>query len=419
MASPILRGGDLRISNDASDFSEVIRQVLNPIWNAYSFFTLYANADGYRASFRTDASGLLDRYILAKTADLVEKVTASMDAFEIAPACAEVQGFLDALNNWYIRRSRERFWAPGGGNDSVSIADKADAYDTLYTVLVTLMKTCAPLLPLVAEEIWLGLTGDPSGDSSVHLEEWPDAADLPADPALVAGMDRIREVCSAGLHLREEHRLRARLPLNSLTIAGEGTDALGAYLDLVRDELNVKSVDVTDNIEAVGSFSLLPNAKVLGPRLGKAVQQVIAESKAGNWSAGEDGSVTVAGQRLESGEYELRLLPKEGSAAAALSDNRVVVVLDTDVSPELHAEGIARDVIRLIQAERRNRDLQVTDRIRCHLDTTVEVIDALERHRDQVGAAVLAEELTLAEGVDDSAEAKVEGHPVSVQVSVI
>ncbi|MHB1139423.1 MAG: isoleucine--tRNA ligase, partial [Microthrixaceae bacterium] len=152
MSSPILRGGDLRISTDASDFYEVIRLVINPIWNAYSFFTLYANADGHRARFRTDATGLLDRYVLAKTAALVESVTTRMDAYDIAGACAEVQSFLDALNNWYIRRSRERFWAPGGeSNDQ----DKADAYDTLYSVLTTLAKVVAPLLPLVSEELYL------------------------------------------------------------------------------------------------------------------------------------------------------------------------------------------------------------------------------------------------------------------------
>lgn len=416
MASPILRGGDLRISTDASDFSEVVRQVLNPIWNAYSFFTLYANADDHTARFRTDAEGLLDRYILAKTADLLHSVTGYMDAFEIAPACAEIQSFLDALNNWYIRRSRERFWAPGGGSDSVSVADKSDAYDTLYTVLVTLMKTCAPLLPMLAEEIWLGLTGDDSGDSSVHLQDWPDVSAFPRDESMVRAMDRIREVCSAGLHLREENRLRARLPLHKLTIAGEGTDSLEPLLYLVRDELNVKSVEITDDIGSVGDFALLPNAKKLGPRIGKLVQQVIKESKAGNWTAEADGSVMVADTKLDPDEYELRLLPREGAAAAALGGNEAVVELDIEVTPELTAEGMARDVVRLIQQARREVGLEVTDRIHCHLNTTVEVIEAVEAHREWVSEAVLATELTMAEGVDDRVDGRVEGHPISIQV---
>jgi isoleucyl-tRNA synthetase len=421
MASPILRGGDLRISTDASDFTEVVRLTLNPIWNAYAFFTLYANADGHRATFRTDASGLLDRYILAKTAEMVEKVTAWMDAFEIAPACAEVQGFLEALNNWYIRRSRERFWAPGGDaalEGGVSGADKADAYDTLYTVLVTLATTAAPLLPFLTEEIWLGLTGDPTGDGSVHLQDWPDVSGWPHDHELVATMDRIREVCSTALSLREERRLRARLPLSRLTIAGEAVASLEPLVHLVRDEVNVKEVVLTEDVGAAGDFTLRPNAKALGPRLGKAVQSVIASAKAGDWTALDGGAVEVAGQRLEPGEFDLVLVPREGTAAAALPGNTAVVELDVEVTPALAAEGMARDVVRLIQAARKDEGFSVTDRIRCHVESTSEVVDALEAHRSWVAEAVLAVELTLAEGVDDDTEARVEGHPVAVTVEI-
>ena len=424
MASPILRGGDLRIATDASDFSEVVRLVLNPIWNAYSFFTLYANADGHTASLRTDASGQLDRYILAKTAQLVERVTASMDAFEIAPACAEVHGFLDALNNWYIRRSRERFWAPGAsdsesdgaGPDRISAAEKADAYDTLYTVLVTLMETVAPLLPFLAEEIWLGLTRA-EGDASVHLVDWPDVSSWPHDDELVASMDQVREVCSAALSLREERRLRARLPLSHLTVAGEGVNALAGMTHLVRDEVNVKVVELTEDLEQIGNFLLRPDARVLGPRLGAEVQQVIRAAKAGDWTANDDGTVEVAGHTLGPDEFELALVPHEGAVAAALPGNAVLVELDVEVTPELAAEGIARDVVRLIQQARKDAGLEVTDRIVCHVASTAEVAEALDSHRDWVAEAVLATELHIAEGVDDDAEARVEGHPVSVQVT--
>src|SRR5690606_13441130 len=214
MASPILRGGDLRIATDASDISEVVRLVINPIWNAYAFFTLYANADGERGRFRTDATGVLDRYVLAKTRELVERVGDRMDDFDIAGSCQEVLAFLDALNNWYIRRSRERFW---GSSAEVTAQDRADARDTLFTVLSTLVRVTAPLLPFVSDEIHMGLHPEADGTSSVHLEDWPDAASLPSDPELVDAMDRIREVCSVALGLREDHRLRARLPLRSLT----------------------------------------------------------------------------------------------------------------------------------------------------------------------------------------------------------
>ncbi len=422
MASPILRGGDLRISTDASDFSDVVRLVLNPIWNAYSFFTLYANADGYTARVRTDAQGQLDRYILAKTAELVESVTATMDDFEIAPSCAEILSFLDALNNWYIRRSRERFWAPGGGDDNVSAQDKEDAYDTLYTVLLTLMKVAAPLLPLVADEIWLGLTGgsagsgDASNTDSVHLQDWPDVSDWPHNHALVASMDRIRDVCSTALGLREERRLRARLPLQRLTVAGVGVHDLEPMTHLVRDEVNVKQVELTDDLDSVGTFTLKPNAKVLGPRLGKTVQEVIKAAKSGDWEANDDGTATAGGHSLAEGEFEMTLQPREGAAAAALPGNDAVVELDVEVTPQLADEGMARDVVRLVQQARKDEGFKVTDRIRCHIDSTSDVIEAVEAHRAWVSDTVLATNLTLAEGVDDDALARVEGHPVNISV---
>ncbi|MFT5464813.1 MAG: isoleucyl-tRNA synthetase, partial [Planctomycetota bacterium] len=209
-SSPILRGADLQIDIDGKAIGEVVRLVLNPLWNAYSFFCLYANADGAQASERADATGVLDRYILAKTRALLEDVEASMDRYDIPDACSHLRGFLDALNNWYIRRSRSRFWKEEQDQD------KRDAYDTLFTVLTTVCKLAAPLLPLIGEEIYRGLTGG----RSVHLCDWPSADALPDDRALVADMDRVRAACSAALSLREEHRLRVRLPLADLTIAG-------------------------------------------------------------------------------------------------------------------------------------------------------------------------------------------------------
>jgi isoleucyl-tRNA synthetase len=390
MSSPILRGGDLRIATDASDFHEVIRLVLNPIWNAYSFFTMYANADGHTAQRRIDAEGLLDRYVLAKTAALVETMTERMDSYDIAGACADVQSFLDALNNWYIRRSRERFWAPGSDDPSLA-ADKADAYDTLYTVLTTLVRLVAPLLPMVAEEIHLGLCGaGPDGDASVHLQDWPDTAELPQDPELVAEMDRIREICSVALGLREDHRLRARLPLSSLTVAGADLAGLAELTHLVRDEVNVKEVRLTDDVASIGTFLLRPNAKLLGPRLGKDVQAVIGAAKAGEWTELDDGTVSVAGQTLAADEFELALEPAPGRVAAPLRDHAAVVELDVEVTDELRDEGRARDVVRVVQQARKDAGLHVTDRISLTLATVDELAASLAAHQSWIDAQVLA-----------------------------
>lgn len=397
MSSPILRGGDLRIATDASDFHEVIRLVINPIWNAYSFFTLYANADGHKATFRTDATGRIDRYILAKTAELIRTTTEMMDAYDIAGACAEIHSFIDALNNWYIRRSRERFWAPTvtgeRPEDAEAAQSKADAYDTLYTVLVTLTKLLGPFLPFISEEIYLGLTGDTAGNDSVHLQDWPVVEDFTADPDLVERMDAARDICSVALGLREDNRLRARLPLSTLTVTSEKLSDMSDLVDLIKDEVNIKNVVFQTEVGDSAQQVLKPNAKVLGPRLGRDVQQVIAAAKAGDWTQEADGTVSVAGHVLAPEEFELVIQPQEGIAANTTRGNGAIVELDLTVTEELAAEGRARDVVRLIQQLRKSQDLQVTDRITLTITASQELLDSIAPHQDWVAEQVLATQL--------------------------
>ncbi len=399
MASPILRGLDLRISRDGSDVREVVRQVLNPIWSTYRVFTLYANADGYRATERTDSTDLLDRYILAKTNDLVRQTTVQLDAYDLAGTAATIQAYLDALTNWYVRRSRERFWNTAANGEAGEV--DADALDTLYTVLRTLARVVAPLLPYLAEEIWTGLSelDDPTQDS-VHLQDWPDPAELPADPELVRSMDRLREAASTALSLRDERNLRIRLPLAKATIAGAGAELIAPFTDLLADEINVKAIELTDGVDAYGSFRLQPNGRVLGPKLGKAVQEVIKAAKAGQWTADDDGTVTVADHVLQPDEFELGLVPLDGVAAAALPGNDAVVVLDTELTPELEAEGRARDLVRLVQQARKDRDLEVTDRIELRLALPDELDRELAPHLPWVQSQVLATEVASVDDLD-------------------
>ncbi|MCU1378652.1 MAG: isoleucine-tRNA ligase [Acidimicrobiales bacterium] len=415
MASPILRGGDLKIAPDGSGIKDQVRLVLNPIWNAFHFFTLYANADGYRATFRTDATGVLDRYLLAKTRTLVEAVTEAMDAYDLAGACNQITAYLDALNNWYIRSSRERFWAPGSVDASAegTAADKADAFDTLYTVLVTLAQVVAPLLPMLAEEIHTVLTDE----RSVHLTDWPDASTLPSDPELVLAMDEVRAVCSTALGLREEHKLRSRLPLQSLAIAGERAEALAPFVGLVANELNVKAVPVSTDRTAYGTEVVRPNPRALGPRLGKQVQDVIKAARAGDWSRADDGSVSVGGHVLQDGEYELVLQTGDDLAAAPVRyvdpegrtiDTGLVVALDTTVTPELHAEGVARDLVRLVQQARRDAGLDVTDRIELTLGLPPEQRTMVEAHERHLADSVLATSVVYVDSTEPIA-AKVDG----------
>jgi len=387
MSSPILHGGDLQIAKDGKQINEVVRLVLNPIWNAYYFFTLYANTDGVRARMRHDQSSVLDRYVLGKTRAMVEGVQHAMDRYDLAAACHVVKEHLDALNNWWIRRSRPRFWGETGA------ADRQDAYDTLYTCLVLLCRASAPLLPLLTEKVHRGLTGA----DSVHLCDWPDVGALPMDHALVAQMDRIRDACSVGLSLREAKKLRTRLPLPRVVLAGADAAAMAPFVSLLQDELNVKSVEFAADISAYGSFRLQVDAKALGPKLGARMKDVLAATRSGAWKLVGDRA-EIGGVVLEKGDYVLQLVPKEGITAAALSTNDVVLVLDTSVTPALEAEGTARDFVRLVQQARKDAGLHVSDRISLWLEADAATAAAIGAHRAYVCEQVLATELAFGAG---------------------
>src|SRR5450755_115446 len=236
MSSPILRGGNLIVTEQG--IRDGVRQVLIPLWNSWYFFQLYANAAGYEAAAGTESGNVLDRYLLAKLRQLTETVQWQLDHFEVASACDEARSFMDVLTNWYIRRSRERFW----GTSDAEAAVWREAFDTLYSTLETACRVVAPLLPLVSEEIWRGLTGG----RSVHLSDWPDVSRLPSDPGLVAAMDRVREVCSAAASLRKAAGLRVRLPLSQLTVVAADAESLADFTDLIADEVNVREVALLD-----------------------------------------------------------------------------------------------------------------------------------------------------------------------------
>ncbi|MHC4378902.1 MAG: isoleucine--tRNA ligase, partial [Planctomycetota bacterium] len=383
MSAPVLRGGDMSISQHGAEFGEVVRLVLNPIWNAWSFFSLYANADGLRGQWNTGSKELLDRYALAKAGEFVECATCALDNYDIAGACAEVRAFLEALNNWYIRRSRPRFWS------SDKDASKQAAYDTLYTCLHVLCRVCAPLLPHVADEVFCGLTGG----ESLHLQPWPERSELPNEPELVQQMDAVRELCSVSLGLREERRLRVRLPLAKLVVAGPGADALEPYFDLVRDEVNVKTVETSSEVEAFARFELKVNARAVGPRLGGRMKAVMAASKQGKWERGPEGTVIVDGETLNpGGEFELVLKPGEQTelAVAGLPSGELVAALDVQPGPELEREGVARDLVRLIQQARKAADFDVSDRIRLSVECADGVWEAYRAHAGYVDDQVLA-----------------------------
>ncbi|MGH3788068.1 MAG: isoleucine--tRNA ligase [Pseudonocardiaceae bacterium] len=399
MASPILRGGNLVVTEQG--IREAVRQALLPLWNSWYFLTLYANAAGVGGRWRTDSPALLDRYVLAKLHDLVVDVTARMDRYDIAGACDSVRGFCDVLTNWYVRRSRDRFWA-----------GEQDAIDALHTVLEVTCRVAAPLLPLTTEAIWRGLTGG----RSVHLADWPDATALPADSGLVAAMDRVRQVVSAALSLRKARGLRVRQPLATLTVAAPDATTLAPLSDLIRDEVNVKTVTLTENVAAHGRFELTVNARACGPRLGGDTQKVIRAVKAGEWERGSDGVVTAAGIPLLDGEYTERLVAADPAETVPLPVGSGLVVLDTAVTPELAAEGIARDLVRVVQQARREAGLEVTDRIVLTIDAPAAVLAAARAHETFIAGEVLAPRVDYGPAPDGFPGTVGEG--IDVQVAV-
>jgi isoleucyl-tRNA synthetase len=359
MSSPILRGGNLIVTEQS--IRDGVRQVLIPLWNSWYFFQLYANAAGYEASSRATSGDLLDQYLLAKLRQFAETVQWQLDHYEVANACDGARAFLDVLTNWYIRRSRERFWGTSGADASVA----QEAFDTLYTTLEIACRVMAPLLPLTTEEIWRGVTGD----RSVHLADWPDVSSLPSDPALVSAMDRTRDVCSAAASLRKANRLRVRLPLSELTVVAADAESLADFTSLIADEVNVREVTLLDVADAAVqevrvSQRLTVNPRAVGPRLGPDVQKVIKASKSGDWSVDTSGTVTCGGVELKPGEYTLETVVADGAdATSTMLPGGGFILLNTAVTPELAAEGLARDVVRVVQQARRAADLGVSDRI--------------------------------------------------------
>jgi isoleucyl-tRNA synthetase len=376
MASPILRGGNLVVTEQG--IREGVRQAILPLWNTWYFLSLYAGRRGVR---RTDSSHVLDRYVLARTAALVDELTAALDVYDIAGACERLRDHAEALTNWYVRRSRDRFWS---GND--------DAIDTLHTVLEVTCRAAAPLLPLTTEKIWQGLTGE----RSVHLADWPASDELPHDDALVTAMEKAREVASAALSLRKARGLRVRLPLARLTVAAVDAETLAPFADLLRDEVNVKDVVLTTDVAAHGRFEVAVNARACGPRLGGDTQKVIRAVKSGEWARGDDGTVTAAGIELLAGEFTEKLVAADPDSTTALPGSTGLVVLDTVITPELAAEGTARDVVRVVQQARRDAGLDVADRITLTLDGPQPVLDAARAHEAFVAGEVLAVSVTYA-----------------------
>ncbi|MDX2113617.1 MAG: class I tRNA ligase family protein [Alphaproteobacteria bacterium] len=425
ISSPVMRGQDLAVDPEGKFIRDVVRLAIKPIWNAYNFFTLYANADNIVAGTQSSvASNIMDRYILAKCSQAVETIRTSLDSYDTPAACDALTQFFDVLNNWYIRRSKERFWAEEKSED------KQAAYNTLYTVLETMCRAAAPLLPLTLDEIYRGLTG-----GSVHLADFPfhvipSEAEGSKDPSttlrsaqddkeLIAQMDWVQDVCNAALAIRNKINIRVRQPLKSAMIITKKT-AYQHFNFIIKDEINVKDVSVSEEFDRYATLKLSINNPVLGKRLPEKMKQIIPASKKGEWRQ-VDGTIEICGEKLLAGEYSLQLEPKPEykDRAQALFSNDALVILDITITPELEAEGIARDMVRAIQQARKDAALHVSDRIALYIDAPETISLALAAHKDYVMEQTLTTELLTQKPAAQafSTESEIDDKKVTISIA--
>ncbi len=399
--SPVVRAENLRFSE--AGVKQLLRDLLIPWWNAYSFFVTYANADGFAEPevARPTSPHVLDRWIVSSMETLIADVSTAMDAYDLQKAVRPFVDFIDALTNWYIRRSRRRFWK------SEDDADKRHAYRTLRYVLVQLSKVAAPFCPFVSEQIYRNLRG-PNDPESVHLCAFPTADAAARDLRLEADMELVQRVVRLGRQLRTDKDLKVRQPLARLHVVSADAAAraaLAAYTDIIREELNVKDISFGDDETALANLSLKADFKRLGPRFGaqmKAAAAAIAALPAPLPAAlarGEVVPLTIQGTEttLAPDEVVIRREPREGLVVAA--EGNIVVALETALTAALLAEGLMREFVSRVQALRKEADLEVTQRIEVTFQADDEVAAALDAWQDTIleevqGDALLPGELT-------------------------
>ena len=409
--SPVVRAENLKFSENG--VKQLMRDLLIPWWNAYSFFVTYANVDGFNDAevVYPESPNVLDKWIVSSMETLIADVTAAMDAYDLQRSVRPFVKFVEDLTNWYIRRSRRRFWK------STNDGDKLCAYRTLRYVLVQLAKVAAPFTPFIAEEIYRNLVGGTGNREqgtgvaeSVHLCEFPTANAAARDLALEKRMAAVQTVVELGRRLRADNDLKVRQPLSAIRIAGADVKGLE---DLIMDELNVKRVEYVADETELCEVSYKANFKTLGKKCGpkmKAVAAAIAAMK------GFAGSATVEGVEIAAEDVLITRAPKAGLVVA--SEGATVVALETALTPELVAEGLAREFVSHVQSMRKEADFEVTQRIAVKVGCDAELRSALEAHLNYVKGEILALELGF-EDVPGAEATDLNGHAARIAVEKV
>ena len=398
--SPVVKAESLKFSENG--VKQLMRDLLIPWWNAYSFFVTYANVDGFNDAevVYPESANVLDKWIVSSMETLINDVTAAMDEYDLQRSVRPFVKFVEDLTNWYIRRSRRRFWK------STNDGDKLSAYRTLRYVLVQLAKVAAPFTPFIAEEIYRNLKGA-SDPASVHLCDFPTANVAARDLALEKRMADVQAAVELGRRLRADNDLKVRQPLAVLKLAGGDVKGLE---ELIEDELNVKNVAFIADETELCEVTFKANFKTLGKKCGakmKAVAAGIAALKSFS------GSTTIEGIELTADDVLVTRKPKEGLVVA--SQGAIVVGLETALTPELISEGLAREFVSNVQSMRKEADFEVTQRIALTVEADDEMKAALTTHADYVKAETLAVELTFAAAAAEAID--LNGHATKIAVA--
>ena len=397
--------------------SEMQRKFMGTLWNTYAFFTLYASIDGYDPALKADPKdfSLMDRWALSKLNELVRFVDEGLSQYKITETARAIQAFVDELSNWYVRRCRERFWGKG------LEGDKLAAFETLYTVLVTLCKLLAPYTPFMTEVMYRNLVAeqDPSAPCSVHLCDFPRAEEGLIDEELTRDMERVIQIVSLGRAVRNTAGIKVRQPAQALYVKGESLpENLAA---LIKEELNVKEVPFVEDTRAFTSYQLKPQMRTLGPRYGKLLGKIGAALSEVDGAAAVDGfarglplRLTVEGTEVELAEDDVLIHVTQKPGFVSQSEGEVAVVLDTNLTEELIREGFVRELISKLQTMRKEADFEVTDRIHVTYACTDRLEDVIREQGETIKAAVLA--LSLTRGTPDGV---VKEWPINTESAVL
>jgi len=403
------------------DLAEVAGKFFGTLRNVYQFFALYANIDGLTPKRVDAAEGRpeADRWLLSRLAHLVTEVRREMDAYEHMRAVRKIQYFvMEDLSNWFIRRSRRRFWASEGE----AAADKQSVYDTTYDALITVAGLMAPFAPFISDELYLCLTGADPGDTaeSVHLSKYPEAREEDKDPALEERMELVRQIVSLGRAVREKERLKVPQPLLRVLIDSSHKPLIGEMTDLVTDELNVKEVVFLSEAAEYMNYEIKPDFKAAGPVFGKEVKSFAAALAALSPEETAALAVTGAGKIIVGGRamdvdpelLDIRVSAKEGFAVAM--EGGVFVILDTTLTPELIQEGIAREFVSKVQQLRKQRGLEMMDRIEISYGSDEEAADAVGTWREYITGETLAD--MIERGENSGEEYDLNGHKAKIDL---